>query len=1139
MKILTLRLKNLNSLQGEWKLDFSAEPLAGSGLFAITGPTGAGKSTLLDAICLALYHKTPRLDAITQGSNEIMSRHAADCLAEVEFEVKGRRYRAFWSQRRARDKADGALQAPKVELADADGEILSSQVADKLKRIEGITGLDYARFTKSMLLAQGGFAAFLNADANARAELLEELTGSEIYGLISQRVFERARDARLELEQWQARADGVELLDAAQREEMTARLTERGAAATRAQQAWEQARQRWQLGEEAEQARRHSASAEEAWRQACEREAQAEPELERLRRDEPAQRLQPPWREAGLAREEQQRLAQAILAQQQRRQELEREWQAGHWLALSHARRLEQTQRQRLDAQQAELDAQEAAAERLRHHARLGELLERWGAGFEQARGLEQQREGCAAQLAAADEQIRRDAQALAEHTADSERAERLQAEADAALQQAQAAAQEALDGRGLADWREQWRQAVQQRETLHRLTTLAADLQALEQEQTARQTQGAALETERGQADAALRGLRADYRLAQEHVADKRRLLEQEQRIRSLEQHRAALRPGEACPLCGALEHPALAAYQALDVDASAAALRFKEAALETLREQGQQAAAKLAGLEARLRQLDEQRQLQQARGAELSGQWQDLAASWGLAAGDWRGGKLESVCQDAARQQQGLEGGLRAAELAEAAREQARQLAQRQGEAAQAARQRLALQRQSLDAAEQARQTLREALRRREAEQQEQAGRLAADIVAAGFSAPPPAQGEEWLRQRGADWQAWQALEQQRRSGAAAAQTQAEAWRQAGLAVADWDARWRLLGLPDDAPPPLADDDAAAWRAAVAVCEELAGARAQNQGGLEHLSQLAERQGLQAESAAQAWQQALAASPFADEAAFLAAALPEAERERLRALARELEQERLRAAALRQQATARLEALPSQAETPQETLREQMQALDAERQRLAEEQGALRALLDDDAQRRDGQRALFARIDGLRADADVWQRLSGLIGSAGGDKYRRFAQGLTLDHLVALANRHLQRLHGRYWLRRRAGGELELEIVDGWQGDAARDTRTLSGGESFLVSLALALALSDLASHKTSIDSLFLDEGFGTLDGETLELALDALDALNAGGKTIGVISHVEALKERIPVQIRVSKTGGVGWSTLTVGA
>lgn len=101
--------------------------------------------------------------------------------------------------------------------------------------------------------------------------------------------------------------------------------------------------------------------------------------------------------------------------------------------------------------------------------------------------------------------------------------------------------------------------------------------------------------------------------------------------------------------------------------------------------------------------------------------------------------------------------------------------------------------------------------------------------------------------------------------------------------------------------------------------------------------------------------------------------------------------------------------------------------------------------------------------------------------------------------------------------------------------QADAVRDTRTLSGGESFLVSLALALALSDLVSHKTRIDSLFLDEGFGTLDSETLDTALDALDALNASGKTIGVISHVEAMKERIPVQIKVKKINGLGYSKL----
>ena len=113
----------------------------------------------------------------------------------------------------------------------------------------------------------------------------------------------------------------------------------------------------------------------------------------------------------------------------------------------------------------------------------------------------------------------------------------------------------------------------------------------------------------------------------------------------------------------------------------------------------------------------------------------------------------------------------------------------------------------------------------------------------------------------------------------------------------------------------------------------------------------------------------------------------------------------------------------------------------------------------------------------------------------------------------------------------------ELELQIIDTWQGDVSRDTSTLSGGESFLVSLALALALSDLVSRHMAIDSLFLDEGFGTLDSDTLETALTALDSLNASGKMIGVISHVEGMKERIPAQIRVEKGGGVGYSRLRI--
>jgi exonuclease SbcC len=179
--------------------------------------------------------------------------------------------------------------------------------------------------------------------------------------------------------------------------------------------------------------------------------------------------------------------------------------------------------------------------------------------------------------------------------------------------------------------------------------------------------------------------------------------------------------------------------------------------------------------------------------------------------------------------------------------------------------------------------------------------------------------------------------------------------------------------------------------------------------------------------------------------------------------------------------------------------------------------------------------QKSAIIYLEEYRQYYDDMAALNGLIGSQNGNKFRQFAQGLTLDHLINLANNRLILLHDRYLLARQSNENLTLVVQDRWQGDQSRDTRTLSGGESFLVSLALALALSDLVSHKTQIDSLFLDEGFGTLDSATLDVALAALDNLHASGKLVGVISHVEALKDRIPVQIQVQKHAGTGFSRL----
>jgi exonuclease SbcC len=330
-----------------------------------------------------------------------------------------------------------------------------------------------------------------------------------------------------------------------------------------------------------------------------------------------------------------------------------------------------------------------------------------------------------------------------------------------------------------------------------------------------------------------------------------------------------------------------------------------------------------------------------------------------------------------------------------------------------------------------------------------------------------------------------------------------------------------------------------------ALAECAErvdtLSGQIASLQGQQSQLTTDLHAHGRQCLETETTWLAALASSPFADGDAFRQALLPAEERQRLQALRQQLQQALERSQAVRQTSAATLLALQQQARTPfaLAELDAALATLDSQRQTLSSQQGALQARLNDDAQRRKNQQALFLQIEHQAADVDIWQRLNSLIGSKEGDKYRKFAQGLTLDHLMHLANRHLERLHGRYLLQRKATGELELEIVDTWQADITRDTRTLSGGESFLVSLALALALSDLVSHKTSIDSLFLDEGFGTLDGETLEVALDALDAINSNGKSIGVISHVAGMQERIAVQIVIRKTSGLGASCIDITA
>ncbi len=1216
MRILRLHLQNVHALRNQWTIQFDQFPLYEAGLFAITGPTGGGKSSLLDAMIVALYGRVPRYGHNTP--TELMTRHTAETLIELDFAVQQGRFRARWNLRRARGQATGRVQPARHELQNLDtNQTLDLRSSDVPKEVEKLTGLNMERFLRSVILPQGDFAAFLRAKEKERGELLEELTGLHVYSELSELAFSCSRESREALEKLQQQLGTLPLLEEEALRTLRQRLDEYMQQRPKLQ-ATEQ-RLQGELGwlRQLRESRATCSRLEQeiaAAQQALEAFA---PQQQRLQRHHQLQPFQPQWQsqqkqakqleqqqfnqqrmreELGIKQQEVQQLEVSAQQDQERLQDQEKQYQQ-----LMEPIRLALEVDAQIQTQQVRWESRQQEQTRLEQtiHQQRQQLLQE-DAWVQQAVLRQQQRqqwleehddcqqlELALPELRSIWQQWQQKQQQWQQSQAALDRWEKQQAEdlkqsselqqlendlAEEALpleQRAQALREQEetlLEGRPLGDWQATQRDAQRLLRLGEKLTELSQRFQDVQLERSKYEQQEQELQLKLGQLEEQHLHQEHLRQQTQERLHDKQRLLEQGRLIRDYEAARTQLQPNQPCPLCGSTEHPFVISNEVPSVEQEAELV-------EHLKQRCKEIEQELTNLQREQTQLKARSEIAHERSGQLQQETQKIQSAFDDVNSQIPAESVKLLTDLVGIQMlhlswqeqfQAMEQKLSAVEKLDGMRRQLQEeqillqnkraeLKERQ--AGLNERQKLH-QRQQANLEKQAKEEQQLVLQLQESWQEQ------AQAVGSAEEALEP---ESLLASLQEKWQAFQKQQQaedregpelmQRRQRLERDQATLGQQEQQQQSLAEeqqqeltklqllQQQRLKILEHPD--PKALEQEQLSQLQA----CQEKqAASRRSFEEKSQALQQEQQRLQWMEEEYARGQQEhtqnqeellfALQALGYASIAEAETGCLDSIEAEELNQQDQQLNQrlsisrhdlgnEQMRCAALEQ------EARTTQTE---EELQAQLEQLRQQQDELSQQLGGVQVQLEKDAELRQNQRTLTDQIEKQQQEHRRWASLSELIGSADGTKFSRFAQSLTLAHLVNLANRHLQKLSDRYQLQKRQGACVEMDIVDRYQADAVRSLESLSGGETFLVSLALALGLSDLARRNHPIDSLFIDEGFGTLDADTLDTALAALETLQAGGKTIGIISHVEALKERLTTQIQVRKNDS-GNSTLAV--
>jgi len=1210
MRVLKVRFKNLNSLVGEWEIDLTHPSYISDGIFAIVGPTGAGKTTVLDAICLGLYGSTPRLNKVTQSENEIMARQTGECFSEVTFETQAGRFRCHWSQRRARGKPQGELQMPRHELVDADtDQVLEEKLRKVVARVETVTGMNFERFTQSMLLAQGRFAEFLQSDSDKRAPILEQITGTEIYSQISMYIHTRRSEERNKLDNMEAKLAGVKLLDDDEERQSNTYLTQSQPQESKLKEQIEHHQLALTWLATIAKLEKDLADINKQQQDLATRLETFKPEQKKLERANQALELSAEYAVISALREEQNRDRQDYNELQQLLPKLEADLKVANdalntartsleqkkseqkvWLPLHRkVRELDTELRgkdapikeikqaitelekshgslsaahqkdcQSLDAKKNELTTLEIKLQENKADAALIEQLEGIKNRFDGLRDLYNANgEKAAEQVVTEKDKLnaldlwQKKSALLAEST---QKVDALQVE----FKQQQSELITLLADLDLADWRNTLEQLGERRGTLKKLMELVPSVAEVRSELDNLSKRHDTLITEQTELTSQIKEQAANVAILEQEI----QLLETElsmlNKIQDFEHARHQLQDDQPCPLCGANDHP----FAAGNIPVPDETL----ASLNCVRNNYKQASDVLTNLKIKdaantkdIEQISANKmRLTQKLTVEESQIHQGVESLSLNSSNENLSESLKNLCQDnedsfkktsnVVQVGDGYEKNLN--KLREDY-EKSRELLQQEKYAAQTAM-------HGKDSAEQAFDRVKKDLDVLTAQLQKTEKNISSELSAYGFSnltfdTLQPTQvtlisrRDQWdelqkhhieLTQQIANLQPTIQYQIEKKSeldrelktkqelqnNSVSEQNKLIQGRSSLFGDKDPDKEEDRLTLIIEENERQLETARQRFNSAKQECFKL-------KVNIESLEKTVAERLIQLQQQDEAFKARLTQFNFSDESHYVAACLPESERNHLMQQGRRLGDEQTSLETRQKDKLVLLESEQQKQLTiePDKKLADELNHFKNNLYDLQQQIGRTQEKLRANEILRQEQQEKAKAIDLQKLEFRRWDTLHALIGSSDGKKYRNFAQGLTFEMMIGHANRQLFKMTDRYLLLRDETQPLELNVIDNYQAGEVRSTKNLSGGESFLVSLSLALGLSQMASKNVRVDSLFLDEGFGTLDEEALDTALETLASLQQSGKLIGVISHVPTLKERISTQIQISCLSG----------